>query len=305
MKKNAKADSTKVVRDAYSQGVLRALSYLQKHLDEPLSLEALATVARFSPFHFHRIFTAFVGEPVKEHIRRLRLERAALKLACGADALVELAFEAGYESQEAFSRAFKERFATSPAAYRKNARSGRGVFVDDFSNTKQHLVEDGDKLPPLEIRIERHPARQVVYARHFGAYTNVGEAWERVCKFAGRRGLFSAETLFIGVSYDSPDITVEERIRYDACVSVGQRVAPEGEIGFMEIPASFRAVARHRGPYESLSKTYRRIFREWLPSSSYTLANRSGYEIYLNPSDKVPPQELRTDICIPVNHTKT
>ncbi len=64
----------------YSERVMRVLNFIQKNLDRPLPLEDLAAVACFSPYHFHRVFRGMVGESVKQHVRRLRLERAAQHL---------------------------------------------------------------------------------------------------------------------------------------------------------------------------------------------------------------------------------
>jgi AraC family transcriptional regulator len=68
---------------SYKERILRVLIHIQNHLDEVLPLEDLAGLVHFSPFHFHRIFRGVVGESVKEHIRRLRLERAAHRLKLG------------------------------------------------------------------------------------------------------------------------------------------------------------------------------------------------------------------------------
>lgn len=88
----------------YKRRMQKVLGHIQLHLDDPLPLDELAGVASFSPYHFHRVFRGMVGEPVKEYVRRLRLERAAMRLHAGA-AVTEVAFEAGYESHEAFTRA--------------------------------------------------------------------------------------------------------------------------------------------------------------------------------------------------------
>ncbi|MBN2270431.1 MAG: helix-turn-helix transcriptional regulator, partial [Sedimentisphaerales bacterium] len=64
----------------YKERILRVLVFIQKNLDRELCLDDLAKIAHFSPYHFHRIFTGMVGESLKEHVRRLRLERAAMRL---------------------------------------------------------------------------------------------------------------------------------------------------------------------------------------------------------------------------------
>ena len=86
-------ESSSLTLQDYKQRMLRVLVYIQDHLDEPIELADLATIACFSPYHFHRIFRGMLGEPVKEHIRRLRLESAASSLKNGRQPIVQLAFD--------------------------------------------------------------------------------------------------------------------------------------------------------------------------------------------------------------------
>ena len=105
----------------YKERILRVLRYIQGHLDEPLSLDELAGIAYFSPFHFHRIFRGVVGESVKEHIRRLRLERAVSRLRLTDQSILNIALDTGYESHESFSRAFKTMFGATPSVIRRDS----------------------------------------------------------------------------------------------------------------------------------------------------------------------------------------
>ncbi|MGZ4813538.1 MAG: helix-turn-helix domain-containing protein, partial [Terriglobales bacterium] len=82
----------------YKRRILQVLAHIQQHLNDPLSLDELAALACFSPYHFHRIFSGMVGESVKEYVRRLRLERAAGQLKLGSASVIEIALDAGYES---------------------------------------------------------------------------------------------------------------------------------------------------------------------------------------------------------------
>ncbi len=93
----------------------RAMRYMEAHLDEDLDLEAIAKAAHFSPYHFHRIFSGMTGEPVMACLRRLRLARAAHRLAYGARSVTELALEAGFESPDAFGRAFRAAYGMAPS----------------------------------------------------------------------------------------------------------------------------------------------------------------------------------------------
>jgi AraC family transcriptional regulator len=93
--------------------------YIRFHIQERLDRETLADVAGFSVPHFHRIFTAHVGESAISYVRRLRLERAAQKLRMGAVDITEVALAAGYDTHAAFSKAFKQQFGLSPSEFRQ------------------------------------------------------------------------------------------------------------------------------------------------------------------------------------------
>ena len=95
------------------------MRYIREHIGEPLDRETLAAVAGFSVPHFHRVFTAHVGENAIGYVRRLRLERAARKLRMGAVDITEVALAAGYDTHAAFSKAFKQQFGLSPSEFRQ------------------------------------------------------------------------------------------------------------------------------------------------------------------------------------------
>ena len=95
------------------------MRYIHEHIGEPLDRETLAAVAGFSVPHFHRVFTAHVGESAIGYVRRLRLERAARKLRMGAVDITEVALAAGYDTHAAFSKAFKQQFGLSPSEFRQ------------------------------------------------------------------------------------------------------------------------------------------------------------------------------------------
>jgi AraC family transcriptional regulator len=103
----------------YSELIADVMQYIREHIREPLSREVLAEVAGFSVPHFHRIFTAQIGESAVGYVRRLRLERAGQKLRMGAVDITEIALAAGYDSHAAFSKAFKQQYGVSPSEFRQ------------------------------------------------------------------------------------------------------------------------------------------------------------------------------------------
>lgn len=93
-------------------------TYIYQHTDQLLNREQLADLVGFSVPHFHRIFSAENGENIATYVRRVRLERAAVKLMMGAVDITEVALEAGYKSHAAFGKAFRQHFGFTPSQFR-------------------------------------------------------------------------------------------------------------------------------------------------------------------------------------------
>jgi AraC family transcriptional regulator len=109
---------TQIVEE-YSECIEDVMRYIREHINEPIDRETLASVAGFSVPHFHRVFTAHVGESAASYVRRLRMERAGRKLRMGAVDITEVALAAGYDSHAAFGKAFKQQFGLSPSEFRQ------------------------------------------------------------------------------------------------------------------------------------------------------------------------------------------
>ena len=272
----------------YRERIVRTLAHIQRHLDEDLALEDLATVAAFSRFHFHRIFRGLVGESLHEHIRRLRMERAAQALKRGDDAITDVALAAGFETHEAFTRAFGAMFGVSPSAYRA-------------SNEPLDKHEPPSFREPLPVEVKELPALRLVYLRHIGPYSQVGAIWGRLMNWAGMRGLLGPKMRLLGIVYDDPDITPSAKIRYDAAVVVDRPVTPEGDFGVTELPGGKYALFTHQGPYETLSQSYARFFGGWLPESGHEVRDAEAFEEYLNSPTNTRPENLLTRIHIPID----
>jgi AraC family transcriptional regulator len=292
-----------VTRQLYKERILRVLVFIQQNLGNELSLDELAKTAHFSAYHFHRIFRGMVGESLKEHIRRLRLERAATQLKHTDQSVLEIALDAGYETHEAFTRAFSTVCGCSPSSFRKS----KSVLFKSGSS-RVHYSENGPlkniKLPsggkPMNVKIEKMEPMRVAFVRHVGPYNEVSVAWDKLCTILGKEGLLGPGTKFIGICYDDPEVTPPEKIRYDACVTVGNDFQPQGDIGVQTISGGEYAVVTHIGPYNKLGQTYAKLFGRWLPQSGRELRSEPGLEFYLNSPESTEPKELLTDIYVPL-----
>jgi len=275
--------------DSYRERISQVLTHIQQNLDGSLTLEELAGVACFSPFHFHRVFRGMVGEAVAEHVRRLRLERAARQLRHTGSAVLEIALETGYETHESFTRAFADMFGMPPSEFRK-----------DREASLQARLPAGAPSRASGFRVRRLDAMQVAFIRHVGPYDEVGQAWSKLYPWAAMQGLLGPGTRVLGIAHDDPDITPPDKLRYDAALTLSRPAKPAGEIGVREIPAGEYATALHTGPHNCLSDSYAELAGKWLPGAGRELRSAAAIEFYLNSPQTAPAEELRTEICLPL-----
>jgi AraC family transcriptional regulator len=293
-------------RETYHDRLLRVLVHIQHSLDDDLALENLARIARFSPFHFHRIFTGMVGESVMALVRRLRLERSARQLEGSGKPLVEIALDAGYETQESFTRAFRTAFGLPPGQFRKQNRLAPMLPAPSGVHHGREIVIGGFPpspagTEPMNVRIERREPMRVIFVRHVGPYAEVGKAWGELCGVAGPRGLLGGEISMFGLSYDDPAVTPPEKLRYDACIRVDAGVEVDPPLATQDLPAEIFAVTLHEGPYSELARTYEALYGRWLPDSGREPREGACMEHYLNDPQHTAPADLRTEIWVPVS----
>lgn len=289
----------------YKRRLLRVLVYVQEHLDEKLGLEQLASLACFSPYHFHRIFKGMVGETLKEHIRRLRLERAASRLKRTTRPVTDIALDAGYESHEAFTRSFHSLFGLSPSGFRLSKRSRPAPPSPSGTHYTEGTASRRFQTIPLKTRAMKTMIKQlqpfrVAFMRHVGPYSEVGHTWERLLPVLGKEGWLGGDNLVLGICHDDPELTPQDKIRYDACVSVDEHFQPQGDIGVQVIAGGDYVVTTHFGSYDRLGDTYSKLLGQWLPRSGRELRSAPCFEVYLNDPHSTDPEDLITDIYAPL-----
>lgn len=277
----------------YQESIMRVMLFIQARLDEVPGLEEIAAVAAFSPYHFHRLFTAYTGESLSTFIRRLRLERAANRLRQTFDPITDIALDAGYETPTNFGKAFRQQFGQTPTEFRESKH------VLDTAVFRQSRTQSPETINP---KIVTRPAQPVLFVRQTGPYGAASTAaFASLMRFAYQNRLMHKTSQLLGIVHDSPDITDPDNLRYDACLTLAAPIAPEGEVGVQTIANGRYAVFTHRGPYETFNETYRLIFSHWLPHSGERLREVPIFEHYHNRDPRrTKPQNLRTDIYLPL-----
>ncbi len=296
------SDQTLPAREAtgldYETRVRTLVSYIDQHLDEPLKLEELARLACFSPYHLHRIFTAFVGLPMGEYIKRQRMGRAVLQLSRTRLPVTHIALEAGYDSLAAFSKAFHQAFGRRPSDVRRER-----ITELPFRNTKS-ISRWRKKMKP-EIRT--NPDWKIVTVTAKGFFDNTfnkaaDESFGKLCAYMAKHNLWKYERGCLGICPDEPAPTPPEECRYIGAFVLADEadVQPEGDVKPGKIPGGRFAVFTYKGPYEGLTSFWSSVYREWLPASGEKPRDTDPFEVYLDDKNKVKPQDLRTEVFIPI-----
>lgn len=273
---------------AYEKRILRVLDYIHDHPASDLSLDQLADVAAMSRFHWHRVFRAITGETCAQAVRRIRLHRAASALVMTQADIALISQSVGYPSQGSFSRAFTEAYGKSPVAFRK---AGQHLPSRPAFKTGEYPMH------PVTVRNE--PARRLVGLFHKGDYHTIGKKFEAFGALCELRNLWPEMGPVAAIYFDNPDVTPAADLRSFAGGIFCGSTTPEG-MEEQQLAGGKTAVLTYKGPYSGISAAYQSLFGNWLPSSGEEPADSPCFEIYLNNPREVAPEELLTEICLPL-----
>jgi AraC family transcriptional regulator len=251
----------------------KALWYIESHLAEALTLDAIAGIAGVSRFHMVRAFAAATGLPVMRYVRARRLSEAARALANGAPDILRLALESDYGSHEAFTRAFRDHFGVTPETVRAAMRL-------DQLRLQEPIVMDSTALEHLAV--PRFETGQPLLVAGVGERYN----WESGAAIPGQWLRFRQSVDMIpdrigGVAYgvccNGDDAG---NFDYIAGVEVADFSDLPREFSRVRIPAQRYAVFTHRDHISTIRRTVNTIWNRWLPASGLKAADAPSFERY-------------------------
>ena len=295
----------------YEKRVNQVVDHVSAHLAEDLTLEGLARVAAFSPFHFHRIFRAVTGETLFGFVYRLRLERAALALVHHRDrSILAVALDHGFSSAATFARAFKTHFGMSATDWRGGGAERwrkRGKANGNQSKAKRRRTRHGaprrTKEATMDVRIGELPRYHVAYMRYVGPYGPHGipALWTRLYEWMRTHDLAGPDAVKLGIAHDDPAVTAVEKLRYDACVVVPSDFRGDKWVNVMDVPGGKHAISAFTSTAHEIEEAWGVLYRTWLPGSGYEPDDRPCLEVYRgNPEVAGRPGAFRCQLCIPV-----
>lgn len=289
----------------YREALERAVLYVENHIEENFSAEEVARAAGYSYYHLTRVFHALLGEGVGSYIQKRRLAGAAQKLLYTDDRVLDIAFAYGFTSGEAFSRAFKAVYNTTPRNYRKNR-------IDTFVSYKHRM--DLPRLEHILNNVTVHP--KIVKMPDFLVAGLRGETtlrdnrlidlWHNFNDIAhtvpnpapGARGIGVCESCTNGNTlYGMSDDVPFTEVAGIEVTNLDNLPAPF--VG-KQVKGGRYAVFTHRGSIARLPQTFEYIWGTWFLVTSEELDAREDFELYDKRFLGIDNPESEMDIYIPI-----
>jgi AraC family transcriptional regulator len=291
------------------------VAYAAGHLDQDVSLAALAGQAGLSTFHLHRVFSAAAGETPKQFTLRLRLGRAAAMLLTSEDAVLDIALGCGFQSHEAFCRAFRKRFGMTPSDYRARGFADRSgtpqaarhrVLVDKIGPCIKLFQTQQDGRPQknemaYSITKKEIPAQPVLVVRRrikpAEVAATLAEVLGHVFQYAQQNGIAMAGQPFTRYLEWGPGLwTIEAGLPVTANT---RETPPEANVRADALPGGWVATATHTGSYDKLGEAHAAI-QQWIEAEGLTSAG-APWEIYTtDPADFPDPKDWKTEVFWPI-----
>ena len=256
--------------DQYQARMQRVLDHIDRHLDGDLDLDAVSSVAAFSKFHFHRQFKATFGVSLHRYVQLARMRQASKQLADGqGQSVTDIALAAGYETPDAFAKAFRQRFQQSPSSFRKSPDWAPWLQAFGPFNTARSKLMPATFTPDLVTLRDFAPTRVAMF-EHRGDPETLETTIQRFIAWRKAACLSPKTSPTFNIWYSEPRPADPADYRMDLCVGVSADQPIEaGNEGVREgeIPGGRCAVLRVTGDTHNLEPAALYLYRDWLPAS--------------------------------------
>lgn len=299
------------MKDDYIKRINNIFCFIDDNLDQELTLETIANIGFYSPFHLHRIFKAITNETINEYITRKRIEKTASILLHKREITIsELSLQYGFNSNSSFTRTFKKFYGINPTKFRKSnpnkfskigkvqSKNGQeiGIVEEYICNINNH--KNWIKMK-AKIEIKEMPKLDLAFITQIGP-NGMENAYTKLIKWATPKGLLENEKLkIVTIYHDSFKITEPDKVRMSACISLKEKVDVSGEIGLTTIEKGKCIVGHFEIRINEFEKSWTSLFI-WMSENGYKKADRNPYEIYYNDFNKHPEKICIVDFCIPI-----
>jgi AraC family transcriptional regulator len=292
-------------KTAYLRRFRRVLEHIEHNLGTPLSLTELSDVASSSPYHFHRQFTSLVGATVSKYVHLRRLHTSLWQLVYRPDvSVLHVALNAGYESPEAFTRAFRRVLGVTPSEFRCNPAWSEWYRTYGTIRTNRTLIMNSKtSIPPVTLL--QFPETRLAVLEHRGSHDALPASIHTFISYRRRNELPRERHATFNLVYDNPQTTEPDAYRMDLGCAITRPVDPNPE-GVIEkvIPAGRCAYVRCHGGDDMLEQCLTYLYGVWLPGSGECIRDFPLFFQRIVFFPDVPEHEAITDIFLPLEAEK-
>ncbi|MBL0235394.1 MAG: AraC family transcriptional regulator [Saprospiraceae bacterium] len=299
------------MQEEYMNRINKVLSFIDHNLDADLSLQTIAHIAFYSPFHLHRLFKAITNETLNSYIIRKRIERTAMMLIHNKESsIAEIANKYGFKNDSTFSRTFKKIYGQSPTEFRKsnqgnfskiskvNSNNGKKSFITEEYLCNIINLKNWIKMN-AKIEITEMPKMNLAYVTQIGV-NGIENAFQRIIKWATPKELLSKKNTHVcRVFHDSFKVTDADKVRMSIGIITDQEITVDGEVGLTTIEQGKNIVGRFVIEPIEFEKSWDSLFI-WMNENGYKKAERYPFEIYRNNMNEHPEKKCIVDLCIPI-----
>lgn len=286
----------------YRSRMERVLEYIDRHLDGVLDLETLSGIAAFSKFHFQRQFTATFGLSVHRYVQLARMKRASSQLAhAEVQSITDIAMDAGYDTPEAFARAFRQRLGQSPSSFRKSPDWAPWLLaLGPFENARNKLMKITYEADDVVIR--DLPSTPVAIMEHRGDRTRLPETIQRFIAWRKAAGLSPETNPTFNIFRSERTPANPADYSMDICVGTDRAIgAQDTEMKAGMIPGGRCAVLQVVQNTNNLEPAALYLYRDWLPASGEEVRDFPIYcQRRLSASRDRPVPEVACELFLPL-----
>lgn len=277
------------------------IDYIEEHLlEDRLELGQIAEAAGYSKYHLHRMFTAVVGVPIHQYIRRRRLTEAARSLKNTERPILDIALCSGYETQRSFSAAFKALYRRSPQWYRKHGAFMPVQLKYDIMNRG---TLRGGWILQIEI-IKENTLTLVGYERSTRkGFSVIGTCWRQLHSNKAKIQNRKDSQFLLGINdYSLFEKNDEQPVfRYIAAAQVSSVDQIPRGMQVFSLPASRYVVFTFRGKNEdSLQPVVEYIYGQWFPEAECHLNENNMYDFAKYGEDVDEAGESEIQFWVPI-----
>lgn len=285
------------------QRCAQLLGFIDQHLETNLDIPRLSAQACVSPFHLQRVFRGLCGFSIAHYIKQQRLKRAAWQLAYRPQLRVlDVALQAGYESSEAFSRAFKSMGGQAPSEFRVMPDWAQWRLT---STAIMRVRNEVLTMQTVDYKVEsvEIPELSLVVYEHRGSPASLPQSIARFIGWRREHRLPPAKYRTFNLVYDDPDSVAPEAFRFDLAVAVDQKYE-FNESGFVhkQLPSVRCARIRHQGGDHGLDTAVRYLYTQWLQGNDEEPNDFPLFFERISFFPDVPEHLAITDIYLPLRN---